>query len=144
MLKREAPRTKSEYVYRRKLEPRSCYPLLASRGRWCVRVLRRIPVPPAHTARPEHHSRDDATQTTVQRGVRLMEWRRALLALGLVVAGHCVVAPATLSAQDIACDRGDLEVVRVGFSGNTAFPDAQLANRARDDSVHVGAARCSA
>ena len=57
-----------------------------------------------------------------------MEWRRALLALGLVVAGHCVVAPATLSAQDIACDSGDLEVVRVGFSGNTAFPDAQLAN----------------
>ena len=57
-----------------------------------------------------------------------MAWRRALLALGLIVAGHCVVAPAALSAPDIACDSGDLEVVRVGFSGNTAFTDAQLAN----------------
>ena len=57
-----------------------------------------------------------------------MRWRRALMALGFVVAGHCVVSPAALSAQDIACDRGDLEVMRVTFSGNTAFPDAQLAN----------------
>jgi outer membrane protein assembly complex protein YaeT len=57
-----------------------------------------------------------------------MAWRRALLALGLVVAGLCVMFPAALMAQDIACDRGELEVVRVSFSGNKAFQDAQLAN----------------
>ena len=57
-----------------------------------------------------------------------MGWRRALLALGLVVAGLCAVSPAALLAQDIACDRGELEVVRVSFSGNKAFQDAQLAN----------------
>jgi len=56
-----------------------------------------------------------------------MPRRRALLALGFVVAVLSVAAPATAPAQDIACDRGDLEVVDVNFVGNEAFTDAQLA-----------------
>jgi outer membrane protein insertion porin family/translocation and assembly module TamA len=56
-----------------------------------------------------------------------MPRRRALLALGFVVAVLSVATPATARAQDIACDRGDLEVVDVRFVGNHAFTDAQLA-----------------
>jgi len=54
---------------------------------------------------------------------------RALLALGVVVACVIVASPATARAQDIACDRGDMEVERVEFDGNRAFPDPYLANR---------------
>lgn len=57
-----------------------------------------------------------------------MDRRRALLALGFVSCVS-VAGPATASAQDIACDRGDVEVERVEFEGNNAFPDAYLANR---------------
>jgi outer membrane protein insertion porin family/translocation and assembly module TamA len=57
-----------------------------------------------------------------------MRLRRALLALGFVVAALAVATPATLSAQDIGCDPGDVEVERVSFEGNRAFSDAQLAN----------------
>jgi outer membrane protein assembly factor BamA len=56
-----------------------------------------------------------------------MGHRRALLALGFVVAALSLAAPTAVSAQDIACDRGDLEVMGVGFVGNHAFSDAQLA-----------------
>lgn len=56
-----------------------------------------------------------------------MPGRRALLALGLIGGALCVAMPTTASAQDIACDRGDLEVTRVNFVGNTAFTDAELA-----------------
>jgi len=56
-----------------------------------------------------------------------MGQRRALLALGFVVAALSLAAPTAVSAQDIACDRGDLEVVGVEFVGNHAFTDAQLA-----------------
>ena len=51
---------------------------------------------------------------------------RALLALGFVVAALSLAAPTTVSAQDIACDRGDMEVVGVEFVGNHAFSNAQL------------------
>ena len=57
-----------------------------------------------------------------------MRQRRALLALGFVVAALFVATPTAASAQDIACDRGDVEVLEVGFVGNHAFTDAQLAN----------------
>ncbi len=56
-----------------------------------------------------------------------MGQRRALLALGFVVAALSLAAPTAVSAQDIACDRGDLEVVGVDFVGNHAFTDAMLA-----------------
>jgi len=56
-----------------------------------------------------------------------MGQRRALVALGFVVAALSLAAPTAVSAQDIACDRGDLEVVGVDFVGNHAFTDAQLA-----------------
>ena len=56
-----------------------------------------------------------------------MGHRRALLALGFVVAALSLAAPTTVSAQDIACDRGDMEVVGVEFVGNHAFSNAQLA-----------------
>jgi len=58
-----------------------------------------------------------------------MRPRRALLALGFVVACVSVGGPSTAAAQDIACDRGDMEVERVEFEGNRAFEDAYLANR---------------
>lgn len=57
-----------------------------------------------------------------------MRWCRAQLALGLVVGVFCVAAPAHVSAQDIACDPGDVEVERVNFEGNHAFSDAELAD----------------
>ena len=79
-----------------------------------------------------------------------MQWRRALPALGLVVAALCLATPATVSAQDIGCDRGDLEVVGVNFVGNRSFPDAELLNRiittpsswARRTLRFIGAQRC--
>ena len=52
---------------------------------------------------------------------------RALLALGCFVAALFVAMPAAASAQDIGCDRGDLEVTNVAFVGNHSFTDAQLA-----------------
>ena len=55
-----------------------------------------------------------------------MPQRRALLALGFVAAVS-VATPAAARAQDIACDRGDVEVTSVQFVGNNAFTDAQLA-----------------
>ena len=36
--------------------------------------------------------------------------------------------PAALHAQDIVCDKGDTEVMRLTFTGNHAFPSALLAN----------------
>jgi outer membrane protein insertion porin family/translocation and assembly module TamA len=56
-----------------------------------------------------------------------MRARRARLALGFVVVALCVAGRAA-SAQDIACDRGDIEVRRVNFEGNESFSDAELAN----------------
>ena len=38
-----------------------------------------------------------------------------------------LAAASTARAQDISCDRGDLEVLRLEFDGNTAFSDADLA-----------------
>ena len=57
-----------------------------------------------------------------------MGLRRAQLALGFVVSALCAAVPTAASAQDIGCDRGDLEVSRVDFVGNRTFDDAQLAN----------------
>jgi outer membrane protein insertion porin family/translocation and assembly module TamA len=56
-----------------------------------------------------------------------MPLRRGLRALGFVVGGLCVAA-SVARAQDIGCDPGDMEVVRVSFNGNHAFTDAQLGN----------------
>ena len=58
-----------------------------------------------------------------------MFWRRALPALGFVVTALCLATPAAVSAQDIACDRGDVEVIGVNFVGNRSFPDAELLNK---------------
>ena len=57
-----------------------------------------------------------------------MGLRRAQLALGFVVSALCAAVPTAASAQDIGCDRGDLEVSRVDFVGNRTFDDAELAN----------------
>jgi outer membrane protein insertion porin family len=57
--------------------------------------------------------------------------RRALSALGFVVAALALATPAAVAAQtraDIVCDRGDLEVVGVNFVGNKSFADAELLN----------------
>lgn len=79
-----------------------------------------------------------------------MRTRRALLALGFVVSALCAVTPSAASAQDIACDRGDLQVNKVDFVGNQAFDDAQLAigivttpsSWARRVLRKIGTARC--
>ncbi len=39
-----------------------------------------------------------------------------------------LLLPAALGAQDIVCDRGDTEVLKVGFTGNHSFAPALLAN----------------
>ena len=39
-----------------------------------------------------------------------------------------LLLPAALGAQDIVCDKGDTEVLRLGFTGNRSFPEAVLAN----------------
>jgi outer membrane protein insertion porin family/translocation and assembly module TamA len=39
-----------------------------------------------------------------------------------------LLLPAALHAQDIVCDRGDTEVLRLEFTGNQAFPSSVLAN----------------
>ncbi len=39
-----------------------------------------------------------------------------------------LLLPAALQAQDIVCDRGDTEVRRLEFTGNSAFPSSELAN----------------
>lgn len=78
-----------------------------------------------------------------------MALRRGLRALGFVVGGLCVAGSAA-GAQDIGCDPGDLEVVRVSFNGNHAFTDAQLGNGlvttpsswARRVFRKIGAKRC--
>lgn len=38
------------------------------------------------------------------------------------------LVPAVLGAQDIVCDRGDTEVLRLSFTGNAAFPSSLLAD----------------
>ena len=78
-----------------------------------------------------------------------MALRRGLRALGFVVGGLCVAGSAA-GAQDIGCDPGDMEVVRVSFNGNRAFTDAQLGNGlvttpsswARRTFRKIGAKRC--
>jgi len=57
-----------------------------------------------------------------------MGMRRALLALGFLVSALSAATPTAASAQDIVCDRGDLEVTSVEFIGNQTFDDTQLAN----------------
>jgi len=58
-----------------------------------------------------------------------MTWRKAsraaTIALFATAAG---VVPASLRAQDTACDRGDLEVFGLEFRGNRAVSDADLAD----------------
>lgn len=74
---------------------------------------------------------------------------RALLA-GLGLAMSALGVPPVLSAQEIACDPGDLEVRRLRFEGNRAFSDAQLADAvvttssdwARRNFRVLGARRC--
>ncbi len=76
--------------------------------------------------------------------------RRALPALGFVVTAFCLATPAAVSAQDIACDRGDVEVLSVNFAGNRSFEDAELLNGivttpsswARRTLRFIGARRC--
>lgn len=58
-----------------------------------------------------------------------MRWRRALAALGLVVAVPLLGVSRPLGAQDVACDApGDVEVRSLDFVGNRTFTDAELAN----------------
>src|SRR4029079_15986168 len=80
-----------------------------------------------HAARSRHAAGRSCAEAIEARGGRLMPPCRALLALGFFVAALSVATAAAASAQDIACDRGDLEVATVEFVGNQAFTDAQLA-----------------
>ncbi len=53
--------------------------------------------------------------------------RRVRLGATALAFFGTLAAAGTAGAQDISCDRGDLEVLRLEFEGNTAFSDAELA-----------------
>jgi outer membrane protein insertion porin family len=60
-----------------------------------------------------------------------MTWSAALraAAIALVATAVSVAAPASAQAQDLTCDRGDLEVRALDFRGNRAASDDELAVR---------------
>jgi outer membrane protein assembly factor BamA len=53
--------------------------------------------------------------------------RRVRLAFTALAFSAAFLGGSKAGAQDINCDRGDLEVMRLEFEGNTAFSDAELA-----------------
>jgi outer membrane protein insertion porin family len=53
--------------------------------------------------------------------------RRVRLAFTALTFSAAFLGGSGASAQDINCDRGDLEVMRLVFEGNNAFSDAELA-----------------
>ena len=53
--------------------------------------------------------------------------RRVRLALTALAFSAAFLGGSSARAQDINCDRGDLEVMRLQFDGNRAFSDAELA-----------------
>ncbi len=53
--------------------------------------------------------------------------RRVRLALTALAFSAAFLGGSSARAQDINCDRGDLEVMRLEFEGNHAFSDAELA-----------------
>jgi outer membrane protein assembly factor BamA len=53
--------------------------------------------------------------------------RRVRLALTALAFSAAFLGGSRARAQDINCDRGDLEVMRLEFDGNRAFSDAELA-----------------
>ncbi len=55
-----------------------------------------------------------------------MAARRSRLALSAVILFLNASAVGSARAQDLRCDRGDLEVLRLVFTGNHAFTDADL------------------
>lgn len=76
-----------------------------------------------------------------------MRLQRAFASLFALLA---FAGPAALAAQDTRCEAGEVEVAALGFQGNTAFSDAQLAagivttasSRIRRITRIVGARRC--
>src|SRR6266513_1152882 len=52
---------------------------------------------------------------------------RRVFPLQFAIALLFVTAARAASAQDVTCDRGDLEVRRLQFNGNNAFTSADLA-----------------
>jgi outer membrane protein insertion porin family/translocation and assembly module TamA len=55
--------------------------------------------------------------------------RRVRLAFTALAFSAAFLGGSSARAQDINCDRGDLEVMRLEFDGNRAFSDAELAAR---------------
>jgi outer membrane protein assembly factor BamA len=53
--------------------------------------------------------------------------RRVRLAVTALAFSAAFLGGSSARAQDINCDRGDLEVMRLDFDGNRAFSDAELA-----------------
>ena len=53
--------------------------------------------------------------------------RERLLLLAILTGALAAPFGAPLAAQETRCDRGDVEVAALTFSGNAAFPDATLA-----------------
>ncbi|HMI46287.1 MAG TPA: POTRA domain-containing protein, partial [Gemmatimonadaceae bacterium] len=53
--------------------------------------------------------------------------RRVRLAVTALAFSAAFLGGSSVRAQDINCDRGDLEVMRLEFVGNRAFSDAELA-----------------
>ena len=109
MLKREAPRTKSEYVFRRRLEPQELLPAIGV-GRWrgYARVLRRVSVPATHPPRAQESCRprsrrsgccgERRTDGDVPSAARTRLRRLCSIrshAGGCIGAGHCMRSVAT-------------------------------------------------
>ena len=57
----------------------------------------------------------------------MKQQRRIRLALTALTFSAAFLGGSSVRAQDINCDRGDLEVMRLEFDGNGAFSDADLA-----------------
>src|SRR6266550_4943548 len=58
---------------------------------------------------------------------RVKRRRRVRLAVTALAFSAAFLGGSSARAQDINCDRGDLEVMRLEFDGNRAFSDAELA-----------------
>ena len=70
---------------------------------------------------------------------RVKRRRRVRLAFTALAFSAAFLGGSSARAQDINCDRGDLEVMRLEFEGNRAFSDAELAKDDRHDAIGVGA-----
>src|SRR6185312_7732789 len=84
---------------------------------------------PPHLSREEGESRPLVEPRDLRAEGRLMSGRGRRGGLALALAVFVTVAGArTARAQDLSCGAGDVEVTRLVFEGNAAFPSSLLAD----------------